>query len=118
MKKFLLAVLILILIAMGGAFYAYRTVVGYVNAPVGVAVDNFQPKAGASLLGVLDQLQSEGVIAKPKWVYYWARANKLPGMVKTGMYSIKAEQSPLEILAMLAEGRVKTESFTLAEGLN
>ena len=117
MKKFLIAILVLIIVAAGAAYAAFRTVAGYVSTPVGVAVDNFEPKPRASVLGVLEQLHGAGV-AKPKWVYYWARANKLPGVVKTGMYAIKAEQTPLEILAMFAEGRVKTEMFTIPEGFN
>src|SRR5690606_37167629 len=31
---------------------------------------------------------------------------------------VREEQSPVEVLAMRAEGRVKSETFTLAEGLN
>lgn len=117
MKKLLIVLLVLILLAGAVAAFAYRTVASYVNAPVGVPLATFEVKRGASMSGVLDELRAAGVIAQPKWVYYWARLNKLPPL-KAGPYAIDAKQSPLEILAMFAEGRVKTEAFTLVPGLN
>lgn len=117
MKKFLVALLLLIILAAGGAFFAYRQVAAYVNAPTGVTVDTFEVKHGASMLGVLNELKAVGVVKEPKWVYYWARFNKLPPL-KAGPYAIAAKQTPLELLAMFAEGHVKTESFTIVEGLN
>ncbi|HSI05370.1 MAG: endolytic transglycosylase MltG [Myxococcota bacterium] len=117
MKKIAIFLLVVLLLAGGVAAFAYRQVAAYVNAPVGVPVETFEVKRGASLGSVLEELRVAGVISKPKWVYYWARANKLPAL-KAGPYEIEAKQSPLEILAMFAEGRVKTEAFTIIPGLN
>lgn len=117
MKKLAIVFLVLLVAATGLAALAYHKVSTYVNAPVGVGLDSFEVKRGASLQGVLDELRTAGVVSKPRWVYYWARANKLPPL-KAGPYAVKAEQSPLELLAMFAEGRVKTEAFTIIPGLN
>ncbi|MBC7793883.1 MAG: endolytic transglycosylase MltG [Clostridia bacterium] len=117
MKKFLVALLLLVVLAGAASALAYSKLVAYVNGPVGVAVDTFEVKHGASMLGVLNELQAAGVVKEPKWVYYWARFHKLPPL-KAGPYEVTAKQTPLELLAMFAEGHVKTESFVIVEGLN
>src|SRR5262245_57070918 len=116
MKRILaLAGIALLLGLMVGAVGLWR-VHGYVTSPVGKAGDLSVP-AGSTLRSVLATLQERGIISKPDWVYAYARYSALTN-IRTGEYRVDAEQSPQDVLAMLAEGRVKTESFTLSEGLN
>lgn len=74
-------------------------------------------QAGARMRPVLDQLGEAQVMRAPFLVYLYARAMKLAN-VRSGLYTLSASQSPLEMLAILREGRVLMQSFTVAEGLN
>jgi UPF0755 protein len=72
---------------------------------------------GARLRPVLDQLGQAQVLRAPWAVYAYARAMHV-ATVRSGLYTISAKQTPLEILTTLKEGRVVMQSITVAEGLN
>lgn len=74
-------------------------------------------QAGARMRPVLDQLGQAQVLRAPLVVYLYARLFKI-ATVRSGLYTLSASQTPLEMLAVLREGRVLMQSFTLAEGLN
>lgn len=72
---------------------------------------------GATLRPVLNDLAARGVLERPSWLYAYARLSGQTA-IRTGEYEVTADQTPRELLAMLIAGRVKTATFTLAEGLN
>lgn len=72
---------------------------------------------GATLKPVLDRIAEQGVLSRPRWLYFYARLTGATE-IRAGEYEITAEQSPAEILVVLHEGRLKMEQFTLSEGLN
>lgn len=72
---------------------------------------------GASLRSVLNSLAEEGVLERPEWVYYYARARNLSA-IRTGNYRLPENGTALDLLTMLSEGRVLTESFVIPEGMN
>ena len=112
----LAAILATMALVFGGGLY-WRLKV-YLRTPRGGdTTTTVQVTRGTTLKPLLDDLQARAVLDKPRWLYYWARWNDLTE-IKTGEYEAKASQTPLDILAMFREGRVKLESFTIAEGLN
>jgi UPF0755 protein len=105
--------LVLAMGGLGGAL-TYR----YLHTPIGgprtaiVVV-----KRGDRLRKILETLASQQVLAQPAWLHAYARLRQ-QSAVRIGTYEMHADQTPLALLAMLQEGRVVLEQFTLAEGLN
>jgi UPF0755 protein len=78
---------------------------------------SLQVPAGASLRGVLGELQARGAVHHSRLLEWYARW-KFPGqpMLKTGRYLIPPHVAPQDLLAQLREGRVVLEQFTVIEG--
>ncbi|MBI5511780.1 MAG: endolytic transglycosylase MltG [Deltaproteobacteria bacterium] len=72
---------------------------------------------GTTLKPLLEDLAARAILDKPRWLYYYARATGQTE-IRAGEYELKSSQTPTDILATLREGRVKLETFTIAEGLN
>src|SRR5689334_24137675 len=106
MRKFLLIVFALAVIAgIGGAIYWQR-----VNAVMRAPGPNDQPvelvvKPGATVRAVLAELDSRGALADRRAVEIEMRVRGWP-QVKSGRYEIPPHASPAEILRQLEEGRV------------
>ena len=98
---------------LGGAL-AYH----YLHTPIGgPRTAKLEVKRGDRLRGILETLASQGVLAQPTWLHAYARLRQ-QSAVRIGTYEMHADQTPLGLLAMLQDGRVVLEQFTLAEGLN
>jgi UPF0755 protein len=116
MRKFLLIVFALAVIAgIGGAIYWQR-----VNAVMRAPGPNDQPvelavKPGATVRAVLAELDSRGALADRRAVEIEMRVRGWP-QVKSGRYEIPPHASPAEILRQLEEGRVVLEALTIIEG--
>jgi UPF0755 protein len=116
MRKFLLIVFALVVVAGSGAaiYWQRMTVVmgapGPHDQPVELAV-----KPGATVRSVLAELDSRGALADRRAVEIHLRIRGWP-QVKTGRYEIPPHASPAEILRQLAEGRVVLEALTIIEG--
>lgn len=118
MRKLLmgLGIFALMLALLGGGTYfvgrSYLSTATQITQPA-----QMQIKRGMRLRFVLDELARKDVLRHPGWLYVYAR---LFGQtqVRTGSYQFMGALSPLEVLSILAEGRVMLESFTVAEGLN
>ena len=72
-------------------------------------------KSGATVRGVLAELDTRGALADRRAVELYLRVRGWP-QIKTGHYEIPAQASPQEILRQLAEGRVVLEALTIIEG--
>jgi UPF0755 protein len=90
----------------------------YLDRPAGGgATSVIEVERGATIKPILDQLAADGVLERPRWLYWYAR---LAGTteIRAGRYEIAAQQSPLEIAETLHRGQVRMATFTIAEGLN
>jgi len=118
MRRLLLSVAVLAVMAalfVGGVIWQMSV---YLGTPHGS--DNtttVEVNRGTTLKPLLDDLQARAVLDKPRWLYYYARYRGATE-IRAGEYEVKAAQTPLDILSMFQEGRVKLESFTIPEGLN
>ena len=116
MRKVLLALLGLILLAAGGAaIYWQRTgtmmqAAGPHRQPIDLVV-----KPGATVRAVLTELDGKGALADRRGVDLRLRVLGSP-QIKSGRYEIPAAASPNDILAQLHEGRVVLEALTVVEG--
>ncbi len=90
----------------------------YLDRPAGGdRVATLRVERGATLKPLLDELAREGVLARPRWLYLYARF--FGGRdIRAGEYEVAASQSPRQILGMLREGKVKLESIVIPEGFN
>ncbi|MBI3179383.1 MAG: endolytic transglycosylase MltG [Deltaproteobacteria bacterium] len=90
----------------------------YLDRPAGgSAVTSLRVERGATLKPLLDRLAADGVLERPRWLYWYAR---LLGVrdIRAGEYEVAASQTPRQILGMLREGRIRLESLVIPEGFN
>jgi UPF0755 protein len=116
MRKLLLALAMLVLLAAGAAAIYWQRgstmmqAAGPHREPVALEV-----KPGASVRAVLAELDARGALADRRAVEIQLRVRGWP-QIKTGRYDIPAGASPAEILRQLGEGRVILETLTVVEG--
>jgi UPF0755 protein len=85
-------------------------------------VQLFEVRPGETVHGVARRLDTagllpRGVLFRPRVLALYARLTGRDRALKSGEYDVSPTQTPLEILDMLVEGRVKTYAVTLPEGL-
>ncbi len=111
------ALALLVLVA-GGAAFGYYRVTAYMDAPLGLAAPvSITVERGATLQGVLRNLEADGIIAHPRWAYFHARLHKRT-QVRAGEYLAGLDDTPLSLLDKIGEGHVRTERFRVLEGHN
>jgi UPF0755 protein len=78
----------------------------------------FTVGSGDTLSAIAQALRAEGLVRTRPWLLVaWARATGVERAIKAGEYELAPGQTPVEILAMLVSGKVKTWPVTLPEGL-
>ncbi len=108
------AALLLVAGASGG--WAALALLGPADASAPERV--FTVGAGETLGEVAERLRDDGLLAAPPWLLVaWGRATSADRAVKAGEYDLAASLAPVEILAKLVSGNVKTHPVTLPEGL-
>ena len=117
--RILFVFVILLAAATGGVFSLLQS---YLSTSLQTSVGTISKAQievgdGATLRPLLKELDEKEVITKSSLLYYWARFTKQTD-VRRGTYELSSSQTPDEILRILNEGRVRLESFTIAEGLN
>jgi UPF0755 protein len=116
MRKLLLILGALLLLAAGaGAIYWQR-----INAAMNAAGPHQQPvqllvKPGATVRGVLADLDERGALSDRRAVELRLRVRGWP-QIRTGRYEIPARATPQEIIDQLEAGRVVLETLTVIEG--
>jgi UPF0755 protein len=86
-------------------------------AQPGAAPVLFEVPRGASAASIASRLEQAGLVRNARAFGWLARARGTAGGLRAGEYELSAAQSSEEILAMLAEGRVKAWEVVLPEGL-
>jgi len=120
-KRLLLSVfLVLVLAASGTAFFGWRYLEDFAQAPgpntapTDVTIDN-----GSHAKQIAALLEKSGVISDSQAFYYYVRF--LSGeaeQLKAGDYEFAAGMSPVQIIDMLAKGKTKQIRVTIPEGAN
>jgi UPF0755 protein len=116
MRRLLLVLGALLLLAAGaGAIYWQR-----INVAMNAAGPHQQPvqlhvKPGATVRGVLTELDRLGMLSDRRAVELRLRVRGWP-QIRTGRYEIPARATPQEILDQLEAGRVVLETLTVIEG--
>jgi UPF0755 protein len=112
-----LAVVLILLLAAGGAATAVWMGVRSLDKPLKIAAPvRFKVNSGASFGRVAADLAAQGVIASPRvWVLY-ARWSQLAPAVKAGEYEIPPGTTPRELLMKMVNGQVLLHSFTIVDG--
>src|SRR6185295_11988230 len=111
----LLLFVVVALVIAGVAVFQWTGSV-YTAAGPHEQVARVEVAAGASVLGVLNQLGKRGVIADPRVVAVYLKSHQLHPKIKAGTYDIPAHASPAEILKMFEQGNVVLEQLTIVEG--
>jgi UPF0755 protein len=107
------AVLILALIS-GAAALLWR----YAHTPLelkSVPVE-FDIKPGSTLQGVAEQLTEAQVLSEPWKFTVLARALEKSAQMKAGHYRLEQIPTPLELIDIIAQGRVSPSQITILEG--
>jgi UPF0755 protein len=116
MRKFLLVAGVLMAVAAGAAaIYWQRMNAAMIAAGPHTQPVQLQVKPGASVRGVLAELEKLGALSNRREIELRLRLRGWP-QVKTGRYEIPAQASAEDILRQLQEGRVILETLTVIEG--
>jgi UPF0755 protein len=94
----------------------YISLNAYLNTTLEVSA-HYEVKKGIYLKAALEQLAHRNILNRPMWLYAVARL-KQQSSIRVGHYTITPKDTPLTLLDKLHRGRVNTETFTLAEGMN
>lgn len=109
----LLAVVALVAVVSAGvvAWSALDAVYGEFSQP---AIVDYQP--GQSSDELADTLESAGVV-RSRWLFLLARALRRDEVLQAGEYEFSEPRSVLEVMDVIADGRVRLYPLTIPEGL-
>lgn len=118
-KKFSIAVLILLILALGAFTWLYVDITAYAERSVG---SNPIKKAvlinqGDGFRKITHYLNQAGIITHPFKFRLYARLKKYDHRIKAGEYILSSEMSPDKILTTLISGKVRLYRLTVPEGL-
>ncbi|MGD8346867.1 MAG: endolytic transglycosylase MltG [Lysobacterales bacterium] len=116
MKKLLLMILGLLLIAAVAAGLAWRSYDRFVSSPLDVPAQGtvFLVEPGSHGMAIVDSLAELG-LTRSSW--QWRLLMRLePAVLKAGEYQVNPGATPRSLLRLLASGRVVRYRFTIVEG--
>ena len=117
LRRWLVAAVAVILVlgslAAAGYFWLRSE---YRSAGPAVAVLRIKVEPGASVRGVLGELEAVGAVRNARAVAWYLRLRGLQPRVQAGRYEIPPRASPEQLIALFAEGRVVLEQLTVVEG--
>jgi len=115
-KFFALAILVGSL-AIG---YLWWDAKNYLNSPLLLTSEEkvIHVKPGSNLTRLLYRLQKQNVVAKPRYLLWYARLFSTPNTLHVGEYQITRSDTPLSLIEKLLSGKVKLYSLTIIEGWN
>jgi UPF0755 protein len=118
LKRILLTLGALGIVLAAACFLWFQKSLSPVESHAGRAITlRFDIEPGDSMGRVAEALENEGLIRDARAARWFARSENLAARLKVGEYEISGAQSTPEILAMLAEGRVRTHAVVIPEGL-
>ncbi|WP_064605179.1 endolytic transglycosylase MltG [Photobacterium sp. J15] len=117
LKKLLIAVVLVGLIAAGGAGWVYQQVKTSLEQPVTNQTEvlvKVQP--GTSYRGLVNQLVRQDIIPASRWTRWAVRLEPELAHIKTGSYLIPNNGTLRDVLALIASGKEHQFAITLLEG--
>lgn len=120
MKKiFFIAVLILLIIALGGFIWLYVDITAYAKqSPGGDLIKKaILINQGDTFGKITSRLNQAGIITHPFKFRLYARLKKYDYRIKAGEYVVSTDMSPDTILTTLVSGKVRLYRLTVPEGL-
>ncbi|WP_118781839.1 endolytic transglycosylase MltG [Haemophilus haemolyticus] len=117
MKKFLIAILLLILILAGAASFAYYKITEFVKTPVNVQADQLltieRGTTGSKLTALFEQ---EKLIDDGKLLPYLLKLKPELNKIKAGTYSLENVKTVQDLLELLNSGKEVQFSVKFIEG--
>ncbi|EER60578.1 aminodeoxychorismate lyase [Acidovorax delafieldii 2AN] len=110
----LLALIVLVLIALGGAAYWWL----HQPLPVGAQALELAIEPGTTPRGVARDVVAAGVQTDARLLYAWFRFSGQDRAIKAGNYEIPPGTTPIGLLNKLARGEESLRALTLVEGWN
>jgi len=118
-KKILLFILILIVIAAGIALWYWNDYKRTLTQSV-VSVQSEQIitiKKGDLIRHIAARLDAQDIIAHPEYFRLYARLSKKASKIKAGEYALKSGMTIIDIIDLFISGKVIQYSQTIVEGL-
>lgn len=117
LKKLVLVVCLLGLIAAGGLGWSYQQVKSSLDQSVLNQEDVLLTvKSGTSYRGLLNQLAREDIVSQSPWTRWIPKLDPKLALLKTGTYQITPVMTLRDVLALVASGHEHQFSITLVEG--
>lgn len=112
--KWLVGFLVVLLLAVGGAFLGWQSLV---TAPEGDGeLVTFRVEAGQGLASVARGLEQQGLVTSARGFRLLARLQGQDRGVHAGTYELARGADPRALLSDLTEGRVRLRRLTIPEG--
>ena len=118
MKRLVPVVLIILLLAAASTSGLWRQYQLFLQTPLTIPGDGLEltVQRGSNIRTVITGLSQRGV-TRMDW--RWRLLNKLQVVtIKTGEYALVSGMTPVDLLALLASGKVVAYRFTIVEGWN
>ena len=116
MKRLVPVVAVVFTVALAAGLGIWQQYQRFLDTPLDVEESGFvlNVEPGSSIRSVLAKLEHEGM-TESGW--RWRLLNRLyPVTIKTGEYAMKPGMLPLQLLKLLASGKVINYRFTIVEG--
>ncbi|GLR64282.1 endolytic transglycosylase MltG [Marinospirillum insulare] len=113
-KKIVFALLVCLLLSISASAYWFNQ---QLNQPLqldSARILDITP--GRSFIGLLNQLEQEGVIDSSLPMRIWLRLTDDPGVIRTGEYQLQPPMTLTQLYKKLQVGEVVTYKITLVEG--
>jgi len=110
LRAFAIFVLLLLLAVVSIGYYALRPL------PLPVMPFEFTLKPGSSVKGMAREMEQSGLLEQD-WAFVWlVRVLGKSGQLQAGSYELQQPVSMLELVRMIAEGRVSQRRISVIEG--
>jgi UPF0755 protein len=116
MKKFLIAVLMLLALGAAGAGWYLYEILWAPAVPSNLAQTDFIIHRGMTVGQIADSLHRQSFIVDPERFLLAARLSGWSAELKAGKYRLAPETSHLDLLRMFRAGRALQQKVTLPEG--
>ncbi|MCW8330809.1 endolytic transglycosylase MltG [Photobacterium sp. SDRW27] len=117
LKKLVIAVVLMGLIAAGGLGWSYQQVKASLQQPVSNETAVFiTVNPGTSFRGLLNQLAEKQIVPASKWTRWIYRLEPELTHIKTGTYQIPNTGTLRDVLGLIASGKEHQFAITLVEG--
>ena len=118
MRRFIRALLILLLLSGITAALAAKVVQDFVAQPVleSASESTFLIQRGESWRTIVRRLGEQGLVQQPQWLYWYGRFTGKSTSIKAGEYQLSPSMVPDALLALLASGKSVQHAVTIVEG--